>query len=132
MNEQSQQDRATKNVLEWTVFGISSTLVISVFVTLLIWAVSTEEGEPQLKVEMAKPQLNGEWLQVPVTVSNHGSGVAANVEIRVRCGEGDQAKEAGFTVDFIPRGGFRKGSVAFHGMTLADQVRCDVVGYEVP
>ena len=43
-------------------------------------------------------------LRIPVTVRNDGHRVAANVEVRVCIGTGEAKHEAGFTVDFVPRG----------------------------
>ncbi len=128
----STPENPAKNLLEWIVFGISAVLVAAVLVFLTMAALEVEEGPPVMRAEAGAPEAKDGWLRIPVTVRNEGNKVAANVEVRVCIGRGEEKREAGFTVDFVPRGGERKGAVSFRDAGGAGEVECEVLGYEEP
>lgn len=123
---------ATKNALEWTVFGISTVLVLGTLGTLAAAAIRYKDDPARLVVEASAPVLENGWFRVPVKIKNDGERVAANVEISVSEGDGESQRQAGFTVDFVPRSGERSGSVSFKDTGTPPVIRCEVVGYEEP
>ncbi|MES2920921.1 MAG: hypothetical protein V4819_05220 [Verrucomicrobiota bacterium] len=128
----SSPDPTTKNLLEWTVFGISSVIVLTILVLLTMAAITVKEGSARLRAETGKPLVENGWLRIPITVANDGERVAANVEVQVCIGSGAERREAGFSIDFVPRGATRNGSVSFKGTELPQNLECEVLGYEEP
>lgn len=131
MNKSTPENPA-KNLLEWTVFGMSTALVLAVLAFLTLAAVRLKDGPAVMSAEAGTPVARNGGLRIPVTVKNQGRSVAANVEVRVTMGTGEAKREAGFTVDFVPRGGSRAGAVSFKGSEAAGDLECEVVGYEEP
>jgi uncharacterized protein (TIGR02588 family) len=128
----STPENPTKNLLEWMVFGISTALVLTTLAFLIMATVRVEDGPAEMRAEAGKPIAKDGWLRIPVTVRNDGHRVAANVEVRVCIGTGEEKHEAGFTVDFVPRGGSRTGAVSFKEMDGPLALECEVLGYEEP
>ncbi|RYD37073.1 MAG: hypothetical protein EOP87_04250 [Verrucomicrobiaceae bacterium] len=128
----STPENPTKNLLEWTVFGICALLVITVLALLSAAAFQVEDGPPVMRAEAGKPTSQDGWITIPVIVRNEGERVAANVEVKVCMGTGEEKREAGFTVDFVPRGGSRSGAVSFRDMGGSMDLECEVLGYEEP
>ncbi|RYD20294.1 MAG: hypothetical protein EOP88_15615 [Verrucomicrobiaceae bacterium] len=128
----STPENPAKNLLEWIVFGISAVLVMAVLVLLTMAALDVEDGPPELIAETGNPRTKDGWVRIPVTVRNEGNSVAANVEVRVCTGTGEARREAGFTLDFVPRGASRAGAVTFKDMGGAMELECEVLGYEEP
>ncbi len=128
----STPENPTKNLLEWTVFGISTVLVLAALAFLTIASVRVDDGPAEMRAVAGSPVSKDGWLRIPVTVRNHGQSVAANVEVRVTLGSGEAKREAGFTVDFVPRGGSRTGAVSFRDVGGPLELECEVLGYEEP
>lgn len=125
-------ENRTKNSLEWTVFGLSTVLVLAVIVLLAIAATRTRPGPPRLRVTTGKPAAAAGWITIPVTVRNEGGQVAENVHVRVVIGAGDSRLEAGFTIAYVPRDAERKGSVSFRSDDPNPQPTCEILGYREP
>ena len=128
----SSPDQTTKNALEWTVFGISSVLVLATLLFLTMAAITVKKGPARLRAETGKPVVENGRLRIPVTVTNDGDHVAANVDVQVSIGSGAERQDAGFSIDFVPRGASRNGSVSFKGTELPQNLECGVLGYEEP
>ncbi|MES2437989.1 MAG: hypothetical protein V4584_02925 [Verrucomicrobiota bacterium] len=128
----STPENPTKNLLEWIVFGISTALVLAALAFLTLATLRVEDGPAEMRAEAGTPVAKDGWLRIPVTVKNHGQRVAANVEVRVCIGSGADKHEAGFTVDFVPRGGSRTGAVSFKEREVPLELECEVLGYEEP
>lgn len=125
-------DNTSKNLLEWTVFAISAVLVLAVLGYLLKSALEVEIGPAKLAVMTGPPVAENGRTRIPVTVSNDGRRVAANVEVQIAVDSGEGKQQAGFTLDFVPRGGSRQGAVSFKGTDLTGTPECEVLGYEEP
>jgi len=128
----STPENPAKNLLEWIVFGISLLLVLSVLGFLAMAAARVEDGPPELLAKAGTPETKDGWTRIPVTVENKGNRVASNVEVRVCTGTGEARQEAGFTLDFVPRGASRAGAVSFKHTGEALALECEVLGYEEP
>lgn len=125
-------EHTTKNLLEWTVFGISSLLVLTILILLAKTAIEVKDGPARLRAQTGTPAVKDGWLRIPVTVTNDGESVAANVEVQVCIGSGAERREAGFSIDFVPRGATRNGAVSFKGGQPPTDLECEVLGYEEP
>lgn len=132
MSDKSSAGHATKNALEWTVFGISTLLVLTTLGFLVYSTVTVTEGPALMRAQAGDPISKDGWIRIPVTVRNQGESVAANVEVKVILGTGAEKREAGFSVDFVPREGSRTGSVSFKDTGGPLILQCEVVGYEEP
>jgi uncharacterized protein (TIGR02588 family) len=122
----------TKNLLEWTVFGISTVLVLTIVALLANAALRIKEGPARLRAETGPAVAENGWFRIPVTITNDGERVASNVDVQVRIGSGAQQREAGFSIDFVPRGATRKGAVSFKGAQMPTDIECEVLGYVEP
>lgn len=122
----------TKNPLEWTVFGISLMLVLATLGLLLAAALHVGNGPAKLTITTGEAQLMDGRTIIPVIVKNDGGEVAENVEVKVTLGEGAGLQEAGFTLDFIPRGAERKGVVSFTAENGRSKPVASIVGYGTP
>ncbi len=122
----------TKNALEWTVFGLSAALVLATIGLLIFAEIRREDGPPRLVVMTGTPSLHGGRTVIPVTVTNRGGSVAENVNVRICIGTSDDRREAGFTIDYIPRSATRKGAVSFAGSDPDIVPDCRVLGYGCP
>jgi uncharacterized protein (TIGR02588 family) len=130
--KKSTPENPTKNLLEWTVFGVCTMLVVVTLGLLTFATFQVEEGPAEMRAETGTPVSKNGWIRVPVTVRNNGQRVAANVEVKVCLGQGAEKREAGFTIDFVPRGGSRSGAVSFRDMGEPVALECEVLGYEEP
>jgi uncharacterized protein (TIGR02588 family) len=118
-----------KNALEWVVFATSGLLIAAVTAALVWYGIHLEEGPAEIGVSLSEPTVSGGRLVVPVTVRNTGLSVASGVQVSVVAVRGGSEQEAEFSVDFIPRGGTRKGSVSFPGTEIPEELRWEVTGY---
>jgi len=130
--KKSTPENPTKNLLEWAVFGICAVLVAVTLALLTFATFQVEEGPAEMRAEAGKPVSKDGWIRIPVTVRNDGRRVAANVEVRVCLGQGEEKRETGFTIDFVPRGASRTGAVSFRDKGEPMALECDVLGYEEP
>ena len=128
----SSTEPATKNFLEWTVFGLSGIIVLGVLGSLTHAALRVDGSPALLRAVVDMPTQENGWIRVPVRVTNVGQGVATNVQVQVTAGSGENQREGGFTIDFIPRNGMRKGSVVFKGAEMPQDLKCEVLGYTEP
>ena len=128
----SSPEPATKNFLEWTVFGLSGVIVLGVLGSLSYAALRVNGRPAMLRAVIDLPSVENGWVRVPVSVTNSGHRVAANVQVQVSAGSGGDKREGGFTIDFVPREGTHKGSVSFEGTELPQDLKCEVLGYSEP
>ncbi|RYD38214.1 MAG: hypothetical protein EOP87_01995 [Verrucomicrobiaceae bacterium] len=132
MNTTSDDDRNTKNPLEWAVFGLSLVLVAGV-VAFLAWSsIAMEDRPAAFRVETGDAiRVSGSTV-VPVHITNTGSTTAAEVNVSVTARYASGEKESTLTIDFIPRGGSRDAHAVFAGMEKPSSVTARVTGYIEP
>ena len=132
MSSESNDDRNTKNPLEWAVFGTSALLVAGV-VAFLGWTAITLEDKPAaFHMETGDAiQVSGNTV-VPVRITNTGSTTAAEVTVVVTASYASGEKECTLTIDFIPRGGSRDAHVVFGGTEQPSTLTHRVTGYIEP
>ena len=118
-----------KNWLEWTIFGMSSVLVLTTL-GFLLWQTLTTQSRPALlEATLGEPVKNRAGIRVPVTVRNRGDETAENVDVEVTA-PGDET--GSFTLAFVPRGAERHGWVVFEKPFRRNQLDAQIKGYEQP
>lgn len=122
----------TKNSVEWTVFALSTVVILSMTASLVWFALRDEKGPPMLDVKTGSPEVQDGWLRIPVVVTNSGHSVATNVRVSVSGRSGPKIREGSFTIGFIPREATREGVVTFQGLDVPVDMKCEVIGYETP
>ena len=129
-SEKKEQASAGKNALEWTVFGLSTILVLTVIVVLALDALDWKDGPARLEAKLGSPLRENGTVVVPVGVTNHGDIAAVDVQLEVEGGEG--TKPASMTLDFVPRGATRGGHVVFPGGQNPAELEVRILGYQEP
>ncbi len=124
--------RLDKNLLEWTVFGISLLLVLATLGYLVREALTTSEGPPEVVVALGAPRAGAGGHMVPVSAENRGGETAEGVRITVRLEAGGVEEEAVLVVPYLPRESRRGGWVSFQGDPRAGAVRVAGVSYQTP
>ena len=128
------QYRKEKNWLEWCVFSGGLILVAAIVGYLAYDLWTAPSGPPRVDVRLGEASERSGRYYVPVSVKNDGHEVAERVEIEVELKQiNGQAEKAGFTVQFLPRGATRRGTVTFtNDPRLAEELTAQVRGYQQP
>jgi uncharacterized protein (TIGR02588 family) len=121
-----------KNVLEWTVFGVSLILVLATFGYLVRESLTVHDGPPEVVVVLGEPRTGAGGHMVPVTAENRGGATAEDVQIAVRLDAGGEEEEAVLVVPYLPRESSRSGWVTFRGDPRAGALRVAGVAYQTP
>lgn len=121
-----------KNVLEWTVFGVSLVLVLATFGYLVRKALTEDDGPPEVVVVLGEPRTGAGGHMVPVTAENRGGETAEEVQITVRLDARGGEEEAVLVVPYLPRESRRSGWVTFQGDPRAGVLRVAGVAYQTP
>lgn len=125
-------DHTGKNALEWSVFTLSSILVIGVFGWLIYSASRMTDPEARLAATAGQPVEKDGWYQVPVKVTNHGGLTASGVEVIVSAMIDGKEEDASFTLDFVPKGGSRQGAVTFKTGRPPQNSAPKIIGFSEP
>jgi uncharacterized protein (TIGR02588 family) len=125
-----EKEKRGKNALEWTIFGLSSLLVLGVLVFLGLEVVHGAKTPPRLEITLGEPVKAGDRMLVPVAVENRGDSTAASVNVEVSRRKSDE--KAGFSFSHLPRGGRRQGWVAFDAPLQKADLEAQILGYEEP
>ena len=121
-----------KNWLEWIVFSLAAVLTVGLIATLL-WDASKASPAPvrcEVLLERARPEGNG--YLIPLEAVNRGGETAENVVVEVALVRGSETIEAAtLEIPFLPRGGSRKGVVAFTtDPNESDRIETRCMGYQ--
>lgn len=123
-------ERERPNALERAVAGAGVLLTLAV-VGLLGWdALRGGSAEPELRVALGAPRVEGAEVRVPVTLRNDGGQAGEDVAVEVCRGEGAAEDCAETTFPFAPRGSRREGVVTFAGG--GGPFRARVTSYRLP
>jgi len=128
--EKEEKIPAGKNALEWSVFAVSSLLVLGIIILLGVDALRWGGGPARLEIGLGEAKMEGGQLCVPLRVTNQGDTVAVNVNVDVTAPGGNGAKTASVTFDFIPRGATREGRVIFPPEQDPTKLEARISGYE--
>lgn len=126
-----------KNPLEWTVFAISTLLVLAIIGYLLWMSFRLEPEVEGLRVTLGEPtpqpESNPPSFAVPVTVYNPGDRPVADVEVEVTLERpGSEPEQANLTLPLIPIRSSRAGVVLFTGEPEGAVLSGRVIGYLQP
>ena len=126
--------KVEKNWLEWVVFGVGLTLVLSTLAYLVYDGATSADSPPEVEVRLGEPRRGGTGFLVPVTVVNRGGQTAAGVTVEVALEGGGAAEpERGeFTLAFLPRRGTREGWVVFRSDPRQGRLTARALGFEKP
>jgi uncharacterized protein (TIGR02588 family) len=122
-----------KNLLEWSVFGLSLLLLIGVVGLLAYDAIWGDRSPPELVVQAGEPVARGALIEVPVTVENRGGRAAEGilVEVTVRQAGGVEER-AELTLPLLARQASEQGVVAVPNQGAVEAVEGRVVAFTLP
>lgn len=123
-----------KNWLEWSVFAVSSVLVVGVLSVLAYDGWTAPLTPPSLEVHVGLPEYRVGYYAVPVTVKNQGFQTAEAVQIQVQLTKHDGSKELGdLKIEFVPRQSLRRGFVTFESdPRTAKSITARPLAYRTP
>jgi uncharacterized protein (TIGR02588 family) len=123
-----------KNALEWTVFGVSLLLVLSILVYLAYQVYHEKPSTPDLVVEYYPDPSDNAPHRYRVVVHNKGGETAEDVTIALSLENGNEELEAAaLNIPFAPKESKREGWVNFRkDPLLADTLVARVVSYKKP
>lgn len=121
-----------KNRLEWTVFGVSLTLILCVVALLVREQVAGSRRPAALAVTVGEPVRTGESFAVPIDVANQGDTTAEDVRVEA-VGTWGSASERGETVlPFVPYRSHRRAWLTFTRDPGSGRLTARVLGYREP
>lgn len=126
-----------KNPLEWTVFAISTLLVLAIIGYLLWMSFRLEPEVEGMTVTLGEPtplpESNPPSFAVPVTVYNPGDRALSDVAVEVTLERpGSEPEQASITLPLIPIRSSRAGVVLFSGDPSGANLSGRVIGYLQP
>lgn len=116
-----------KSWLEWLVFGLSSILILMVFVYLVRDACKDQGRPPDLRIELGSSVSSSHGFVVPVSVTNKGDQIAQAIEIEISTLQ-ESRQVATLNFEFLSSGETQKGWVGFSG-SPTHELASRVVGY---
>ncbi len=130
--ETSTARKRGKNALEWTVFGLSALLVLTMIVVLAVEAAGWQGRPPALAATLGEPEFKDRIVTVAVEVTNHGDIAASEVEVEIVQSSGGRERRACVLIDFVPRQGKRRGQVSFPDSLESGDIRIVGIGFAEP
>ena len=118
--------------MEWTVFAVSTLLVLAVMAVLGMEALRWGGKPAHLEIKRGDIVMERGRLCLPVTVTNTGDSVAVNVNETVAARGPGGERSVDLIFDFIPRGATREGRAAFPADQDPGQLEVHISGYETP
>lgn len=118
---------------EWIVGVISALLVLGALAFIAVNAVSGRNGPPMLSIQTDSVVAMPGAHMLMFTVRNEGSETAATVQVSgelTRGGETVEASQA--TLDFVPEGASRRGSLQFKEDPRSHTLELRVSGFAFP
>ena len=124
--------RERKNKLEWIVFFLGTTAVLTVIVYLCFqWAKYTE-GEPEIILNWTKSELPAEPGRYQLSVINKGGNTAEEVNLEASWwSKGKLIDHCILKFDYLPRKSSRKSWFSFHHPPASgDSISVRVINYQ--
>lgn len=124
--------KINKNWLEWTVFGVSATLIALVIGFLIFESATMGDALPDIQLVTGTPQTRTGYFALPLEVTNKGDQTAEGVHIEVVLRSGGKEERADLEIAFLPRRGTREAWVTFKTDPRQGTLEARVLGYEKP
>ncbi|GAB3818685.1 hypothetical protein [Pontibacter rugosus] len=123
-----------KNWLEWTIFGFSLVLVLSILLYLVVQAYTHGPVTPKLIADHYLDASEHAPNRYRIVLRNLGGETAEQVKLTVRCIQNDRVmEEAELEFPFAPQESQREGWVSFRGNpNPGDSIEVHVVSYKKP
>ena len=124
--------KTDKNLLEWTVFGVSLVL-IGLVVGLLLHEHFTTCADPaDLAVTLGDAVAADGRYAVPVDVRNGGDTTAEDVHVQVTLTGGGDEEASELTLPYVPYRSQLRAWVTFSRAPAAGRLAARVLGYREP
>lgn len=123
-----------KNWLEWTVFGFSLLITLSLLTYLVYISFKTTTSDPELEVNFKPVKNPRDNNAYQVTLYNKGNSTAEDVKVKVVIWkDGKEEESAEIQFPFSPKKSSKDGWLSLANDTLkADSVTSRVMGYIKP
>ncbi|MCP2045475.1 hypothetical protein [Pontibacter sp. HSC-36F09] len=127
-------DDDDKNGLEWTVFGVSLVLVLTILAYLSYMTYTHEPSSPDLTLEYYHDPSANAPHRYRVVVHNRGGETAEEVQVELTTESGgEEVESAELSIAFSPKDSKREGWVNFkEDPASADTLVARVVSYKRP
>lgn len=132
--DKNQNKKIKKNALEWTVFGFSVLLTLTILGYLVYDAITFKPSPPDLVVEYHAEKFEKEETRYMYKVINKGGETAEDIKLKVILArQGEVLEEFELDIPFLPRNSDREGWIKFQERPLpSDSVKMIVVGFLKP
>ena len=124
--------KVKKNSLEWTVFGVSIALTLTVFGALVYEQMATGDSPARIEITLGSPVASGPAYAVPVDVRNVGDTTAEDVQVTVTSRAGSGPETTDLVLPYVPYRSQRRAWVTFSHAPAAGQLDARVLGYREP
>jgi len=123
-----------KNKLEWTVFAISSLLLLFILVYLCYQTFAHKPSPPDLEVSYSKESSARNPFGYKIILENHGEETAEDVIIQASLLKNNTAiEQSELQIVFSPKRSKREGWINFTSNPAeADSIQVKVVSYKKP
>lgn len=121
----------TKNVLEWTVFGVSVVVIGTVASVLLHRHFTAGHRPAEIVLTVGQPVAAGGAYAVPIEVHNSGDLAAEDVQVSVTL-RSLEPEESDVTIPYVPYRSSRRGWVMFTRDPGTARLDARVLGYREP
>ncbi|WP_048919368.1 hypothetical protein [Rufibacter radiotolerans] len=123
-----------KNLLEWSVFGVSLLLILALVGYLAIKSFSYQDNPPDLKVMIIPEPGRQDQNIYRLELMNHGEQAAENIQVEVALVlQGQELETAQAMFPLAPHKSTMKAWVTFRSPRAANQeVKVHVLGYNQP
>jgi len=120
-----------KNLLEWTVFGVSVAIIGTVAGLLLHQHLTAGNRPAEIVLTVGQPVAAGQGYAVPIEVRNSGDTAAEDVQVSVTL-QSAEPEESDVTIPYVPYRSSRRGWVMFSRAPGTARVEARVLGYREP
>jgi uncharacterized protein (TIGR02588 family) len=121
-----------KNSLEWTVFGISLAMILSVVGLLVYQEVTGGDAPASLVAHAGEPRETAGGYVVPVDVRNVGDTSAEEVQLQATLTWPGGSERGEAILPLVPYRSDRRAWIAFSHDPRGGEIRVRVLGYREP
>lgn len=132
--KKSNNQEFKKNKLEWSVFGVSTLLLLGLISYLCYEAFTHQPSPPDLEVNYSKDSSKRNAFAYKILLQNHGEETAEDVMIEACMMRSDSVIERSeLQIAFSPKRSKREGWINFSiDPATADSIHVKVMSYKEP